>query len=231
MGGFLSLAMMPLQMMGYQAEHWKSKFQELLDKKASKIPEERLQSPDLIITGPIMQALGYTVHKDDLRELFTNLLTTSMDSQTAKEALPCFVEMIKQISPDEAKILRFLSKNSPQPVVDVMSVTLDQLTINYLVREESYIPEDSGCEYVELGPQYLGNLLRLGLIDLPENVPLSDPKYYERLDQWFKENFEDGENYEKAQNTQLKLRRRRVRMSQLGTMFLSACVLERGVSR
>jgi hypothetical protein len=231
LGGFLSIAMMPLQMMGYQAEHWKSEFQKSLDKKASQIPEERLQSPDLIITGPIMQALGYTVHKDDLRELFTNLLTTSMDSKTAREALPCFVEIIKQISPDEAKILRLLSNNLPKPVVDVMSVTLDQSTINYLHREESFIPEDVGCEHAELGPQYLGNLLRLGLINLPEDVPLSDPKNYERLNQWFEETFKDRENYEKIENVQLKLRKRRVRMSRLGTMFLNACVLERGVSR
>ena len=64
LGGALKLAMLPLKMMGYAADHLIELFEKSLQEKTSKIPSERLQPPDPIIAGPILQALSYTAHKE-----------------------------------------------------------------------------------------------------------------------------------------------------------------------
>jgi Abortive infection alpha len=201
-------------------ERFKKKF----TADVEEIPVEFRVLPSPSILGPSLQALEYAVVEDDLSDMFSNLIVSSMNSSKSGIAHPSFAEIIKQITSDEAKILKFLSQESPQPVVDVMSITLDGLTIHYLHREESFIPEDAGCEHIKLGPQYLGNLQRLGLIDLPENVPLADLSYYDRLNKWFEEGTKDKEEYEKLHGVRLQLRNRRVRMSELGKMFLYACI-------
>jgi hypothetical protein len=155
LGGFLSIAMMPLQMMGYQAEHWKNEFQKSLDRKASKIPNKNLQPPSPTVVGPIMQALGYTVHEENIREMFTNLLSAAMNSQTAFKAHPAFVEIIKQMSPDEARIIKYFKQKQKNVYLTGSSYSIDFL---------STISKKSNCEFPENDSIYINNLERLGLI-------------------------------------------------------------------
>ena len=58
-----------------------------------------------MIAGPLLDAMKYCGAEKHLREIFANLLTTSMDARTVATAHPAFVEMAKQLSPDEARML------------------------------------------------------------------------------------------------------------------------------
>jgi hypothetical protein len=221
LGGFLGFAMTPLQMMGYQAEHWKSEFKKSLDRKAQRIPEENLQAPAPVIVGPIMQALGYTVHEEPLREMFTSLLATAMDSETAKNAHPAFVEIIKQISPDEAKILIYMSKNYISPVVDIKR-TMEDGGYQVIYSNQSFIPENSGCSHTDLGPIYLDNLCRLRIMEIPPGVAVA-PNLYEKLESWFDE-FEESKEVLANGNKVFRVQRKIISLTEFGKQFISACI-------
>ena len=59
--------------------------------KLKKIPNERIITPDIMIAGPTLEALRYAGHKETLREMYANLLATSLDSEVATFAHPSFV--------------------------------------------------------------------------------------------------------------------------------------------
>lgn len=60
--------------------------------KLKNVPPERIQTPSPNVAVPALEALRYTGHSEPLRELFANLLATSLDSETARNAHPSFVE-------------------------------------------------------------------------------------------------------------------------------------------
>jgi hypothetical protein len=87
--------------------------------KLSGIPPENIVAPKPEVAGPSLEALRYAGHDETLRELFANLLATSMDSSTATNAHPGFVEILKNLSPDEALIMQFFTRNGQRPMVIV----------------------------------------------------------------------------------------------------------------
>ncbi|CAK8724281.1 hypothetical protein KKHLCK_13885 [Candidatus Electrothrix laxa] len=83
--------------------------EEKLPEKLKKIPPDRIQLPDPSIAIPVLQGININYNHEILRELFLELLTTAMDKNKSSIAHPCLAEIIKQISPDEAKIIKHLS--------------------------------------------------------------------------------------------------------------------------
>ena len=71
-------------------------------KKLEDTPVDEICSPDLAVAGPALESLRYTGHKESLSELYANLLASAMDLKTAKTAHPGFVEIIRNMSSDEA---------------------------------------------------------------------------------------------------------------------------------
>jgi hypothetical protein len=146
-----------------------------LSERLKDVPPERLITPNPIVAVPVMQSLLYTAQEEDLREMFGNLLATSMDKEVAKNAHPSFVELIKQLSPDEARLVRYLStqnkfvKREYTPpgfakvaiVVHFDSDTREPWNVSY-----GDIAERAGILYKDLFESYLDNLTRLGLLEI-----------------------------------------------------------------
>lgn len=74
-------------------------FEDDLKEKIKDIPEENIQIPPTMIAGPTLEALRYTYDEDVLREMYENLLASSMDNRIAIQAHPAFVDAIKQMCP------------------------------------------------------------------------------------------------------------------------------------
>lgn len=142
--------------------------------KLQSTPSERLTTPEPNIAGPALESLRYTGHKEDLRELYASLLATSMDSVTMHHAHPSFVEIIKQLSSDEALILRRMAYSTVStPIIDVRSEsTIPGGGGHWKIRHFSLISYEAGCARPELGHAYLVNLQRLGLVELHQHYEL-----------------------------------------------------------
>jgi hypothetical protein len=117
-----------------------------------------------------------------LRERGAELLRRSAEIELEEDAHPAYAQILGQLAPDEARILRLFVQKGPQPAVDVrtggpIGMIKDELVapgLNMLGRE-------AGVRNVERVPQHLNNLYRLGLIWFSrEEVP--DQSRYQVLE-------------------------------------------------
>lgn len=194
-----------------------------LEQKLKNVPKENIIPPDPSIAGPALEALRYTGHKEELREMFSNLLATAMNSDVSSTAHPSFVEVIKQITPDEGKIIKYLGMKNFQPLIHLLrNVPIGDGEANFY-RNFSLISEQSDCQFVELTPSYLDNLQRLGIIEIPDGRHLTpiEEKYspLEIHPRFLK--LYDELNELKASPI---LQRRYFFLTDFGTQFHNACI-------
>ncbi len=64
--------------------------------------------------------------------------------------------------------MRLLSNDLAQPFLDLRAEEVESSAGDCVFRYYSFIPEEAGCSFIDLGPTYLLNLHRLGLIELRE---------------------------------------------------------------
>lgn len=145
-----------------------------------KIAKEKIKSPDPAIAVPLIEAMRYTSHKEELREMFTNLLGASMNSDIVDEH-PAFVEIIKQMSSDECKMIKYLHESPSMPKQYIPMLKIRQ-QINTggvdLMPYFSDICYITGCQYPKKFPEYLNNLHRLGLVEVFYDRFLTNEKLY-----------------------------------------------------
>lgn len=117
-----------------------------------------------------------------IRERGEELLRLSNDVNYEEEAHPAYAWMLDELAPDEARILRLLATDGPQPSVDVRTGgPLSILSSDLVASGLSMIGPRAGCRYVERVPAYLNNLFRLGLIWFSrESLP--DPHRYQVIE-------------------------------------------------
>lgn len=184
-----------------------------------QVPPEHIQSPDPDVAIPTVEALRYS----KLHYNYAALLATSMDKETANNAHPAFAEILKQLTPDEARILRFLPRvGLAEPVLNV-TYDVPEAGRFILLRFASMIGEDAACQRPDFTPAYIDNLCRLGLTSVPEGRGLFELWRYDRI--------------RGSQKVQLALRRapsesktgfeyRHFGITNLGDDFRRACIIE-----
>lgn len=72
----------------------------------SKDKFHRLVTPRLEVDVPALESRRYADEVPELQEMYVNFLGTAMDRETAMRAHPAFAEIIRQMTPDEARIVR-----------------------------------------------------------------------------------------------------------------------------
>jgi Abortive infection alpha len=110
------------------------------------------------------------------------LLHRSRDVRYEEDAHPAYERLLDSLAPDEARILRLMLLDGPQPAVDVRTGgPLGLISSRLLAPGLSMIGPRAGLRYVERVPAYLNNLNRLGLIWFSRET-LRDPLRYQVLE-------------------------------------------------
>ena len=100
-----------------------------------------------------------------LREEGELLLQRSRDVRYEFNLHPAYERILTELAPDEARILRLLLIEGPQPSVDIRTGgPLGMVHSRLIASGLSMIGARAGCRYVERVPSFLNNLFRLGLI-------------------------------------------------------------------
>lgn len=134
----------------------------MLQEKLKNIPPEDIVQPSPRIAIPSLQNASIT-EESEVRELYASLLANSMNKVVKDGVHPAFVEIIKQLSPDEAKILRYMSIFSSVPTISLRAENKDQSGIT-VINCFSNIGELMKCEKPYDIGKYFDNLERLGVI-------------------------------------------------------------------
>lgn len=116
-----------------------------------------------------------------LRERGAELLRRSADVSFVEDAHPAYARILGELAPDEARILRFMAAEGPQPAVDVRTSRPLNVATQMLQPGLSMIGVQAGCRHLDRVPAYLNNLYRLGLIWFSRE-PVEDTHRYQVLE-------------------------------------------------
>ncbi len=156
---------------------------EALKDKVSAIPKDKICEPEPYVAIPAMQQIAYCYDSEELRNMYANLLASSMNKDKKWSVHPGYVDIIKQLTPDEAKLLKVLPKktNVYLPVVDLKIKLGDHTKGERIIKQNYTNIGDSICESPESIGLYLDDLIRLKIIDIPYDRYLVDKTNYDKL--------------------------------------------------
>ncbi|MFE3542688.1 Abi-alpha family protein [Nocardia sp. NPDC059177] len=119
---------------------------------------------------------------EDLKAMGDAMITEGWDSaQQPRDLHPSFVPILHDLTPDEARILRFLAVAGPQPAIDIRTKTPFGIGSQRLADGITMIAYMAGCAIPERDHHYLGNLSRLGLVRF-STEPVADFRRYAFLE-------------------------------------------------
>ena len=110
-GFFNNVVLFPVRKANITFKYKLESFEADLKEKIKGIPDENLQVPPTMISGPLLEVLRYTYDEDELRDMYENLLASAMDSRSIGKVHPSFVDAIKQMSPIDAKVIKIIADN------------------------------------------------------------------------------------------------------------------------
>lgn len=179
----LNILLAPISWAVYGFEQIDNVVKEKLKDKLSNTPIEDLKEPEPNIVIPAYEALRYSLDKDQLKEMYINLIAYSMQNSTSDKVHPAFVEVVKQLSIFDSELLKKIFGNS--------TITIPKLKIRLQKGVNDYAGFDS--HPIVISPKYYGvpfldqytlsleNLERLKIISIEHDNELLKPNIYDDL--------------------------------------------------
>ncbi|WP_040782649.1 Abi-alpha family protein [Nocardia pneumoniae] len=152
-------------------------------------PREVLAEAESEVRAAMRSALGIPAATQSptgesvptLREQGAALLRLSASPHGEDENHPAFAGMLAELTPDEARILRFLHLDGPQPSIDIRTGRPRALGAERVGSMLTLIGEHAGLRFPNRIQQYLTNLRRLGLVEHARE-PVGNPNRYQVLE-------------------------------------------------
>lgn len=103
-----------------------------LNEKLKHIPKEEIIEPKPSIAGNVLAGLAFAQEEPVLRDMFLELLATSMIKSKHLKAHPSYAGILKELTPDEARINKYLSKAEIIPIIRIRARIRDHKSIDSL---------------------------------------------------------------------------------------------------
>lgn len=194
----------------------------LLSEKLKNVAPEKIIPPLPYVAVPAIQALSYSMDSERLRDLYVNLLAKSMHIDETQNVHPCFVEIIKQMSPLDAQVMRCIAEENRYPIIylsqrnceDHSRVSIDKKMITWMTCSDHSLIEIS-----------ISNLCRNGIISTNIDSHYEDETIYDKILE--SENFKMLlHRFEKTLSKDFEsyIEKRFLDITELGKLFISVCV-------
>jgi hypothetical protein len=106
--------------------------------------------------------------------ILAELLDRSMEQSPEEARRSAFVGILRQMTPDEARILAALSDGGGHPVIHVTAASALGSREQPILSNVSSIGQAAGVQLREMTPHYISHLRELGLVELaPEDPALA----------------------------------------------------------
>jgi hypothetical protein len=96
---------LPLDFMSSNLERFRQRFEQRFE----EIPINRRQEPSARVGYSVVQRVAISGGEPELQELFANLLASASDSEKASQARSGFADVIGQLEPVDARVLRTIA--------------------------------------------------------------------------------------------------------------------------
>jgi hypothetical protein len=154
----IQLALAPLQFAGA----YQDRLRAFIDRSVRAVPEADRVSPAPQILGPIVEGIRYEPEGTPVDEMFSKLLSSSMNSDRFGEAHPAYPMIIRQLSSDEAQILSALKIQQYDYVYTRTYNSTTNLFYGPPAFEVDALPRDQ-LVFPDNVPLYMQHLDKLGL--------------------------------------------------------------------
>lgn len=152
--------------------------QEELINEVQRIPIQNIQEPVTSIVGPALEASKFYIEDEEIRKMFSKLIASSMDSSKNNTTHHAFVEIIKMLSPLDAKNLYFMY------TIDDGSISRIKMVKNssgsYQVINNHVFLGNPECNDSALIEASIDNLIRLGLVNVSYIEKKTDDSLYDK---------------------------------------------------
>jgi hypothetical protein len=179
----LRLVLFPLQFLAACQD----RLAQHLRRSIERVPKDRRVVPVESLALPIVEQLKFHDEKSIVGDMFVNLLARAMDRERVGEAHPAFVQIVSQLAPDEAVLIRQIAKARPSaylrpPNQSTVVLLKDERTAmihasglssghKQLLQSIAICPED--LAQPELVYTYIEHLVSLGIVSYTDK-PWSD---------------------------------------------------------
>ncbi len=153
------------------------KYHRELEESIDSIPKEKLVEPSVQVAAQALENSKYCIESEELRKMFVNLISKSMHADYSTAVHPSFAEIIKQMSPIDARVLKTIPVEGLFPVVNYINAKKDgsafsvELSNVYL----SNIPDINIFQECTA----ISSLVRLGIINVNFESYIFDENAYE----------------------------------------------------
>ena len=217
---FHNTILYPLQQYNLYAKNKLENYSIDLENKAKSIPQEYLTNPKVNILGPVFDGLKYNLDEEHIKEMFTNILLSDMDKRTQSKVLPSYIEVVKQLSSEDAQMLKFFKENNikNEPI----------MKLKYILKSTGYIYTTNNLILIQnnsydiLDSIIIDNLLRLKLINIKFDELRNDRTPYNSVFEQIKQRKEFNplpQNVEKLDHTDGL-----IQISDFGQNFIDICL-------
>lgn len=224
----IHIALAPVSILVWGYDQIKDFVSTKVAEKLKDVPSENIASPKPNVAGPALESLKYTGHEETLRDMYANLLAASMDTRTASGAHPSFVEIIRQLTPDEARIIRLFANDRAFPLLDVRwefkTPTETESGGKDVLVNFSLLGYEAHCEFPDLTPTYLDNICRLGIADIPAIYKYTARGIYDSLES-HPQVVDAKKTIETNEKLQARVHHKGLRITELGKQFCYVCVV------
>lgn len=202
--GLLKFVALPFKFLGLTAEQLEKKYAKFIEEAVNRVPPQKLTAPQGGVVAPLLDYVKFCFDdepgNDLLREMFSKLLSSSINQDNTSQLNKSFVETMRFLSGNEAKLLQWCSDaiithhaydNLKPPIhflngFSILSVfNLYDYNIKGYVRTRPKIMEISismPCSFMhfDFPLESLDILASLGLIDFRKEV-YTGRTYFEDL--------------------------------------------------
>ena len=192
-----------------------NKYREQLE----KVPQEKVAEVPPEIGVPIAEKLAY-VNDEQLSDLYINLLASASTIDYAHIAHPSFVNIINNLSPDEALLLQYIK--DVLPFIEARYENNDGSGYKAAGRLLTGLEQNVKLYFPQNIVAYLSNYEGLGLINIRDDMHLTDPTFYDELERVYRPKYEQ-EEYDKSV-AKLTFQKGLINLTPFGQMFISACL-------
>lgn len=193
----------------------------LVAKKLKKVEQSNIVAPEDYVAVPALQALSYSMDCEELRNMYANILASSMNSDTKNKVHPAFVEIVKQLSPVDINIFNDIGEHCIKDMTDGLVCANVKLIKNE--NDTVVLPYITGEGSIEDFMIGIDNLVRCNLLYnvLARGIIIDDFYSYEIVEKWdsVKKYLEQGYKIENISSCGFSL-------TELGREFYTICCVD-----
>jgi len=220
--GLGNTVLLPLQLINEKSQAIFEKNTKKYQQKLNETPEEEICEVSPEIGVPIVEKFSY-ISNEELSNMYTELLASASKKDKVNTAHPSFVNIINNLSPDEAKVLKFLKSNDRIPFYVVKLKYIDENkgyhTLNRMFFRMKCLADLTFPDNIH---SYIDNLEGLALIKTSSTIFMVGENVYEPLEKLANDSYKQYVTDDKLHK--LELDKGKMEVTPFGKLFMEASI-------